>query len=429
MIRINYSSSSPYFSSSYKSPFNFVLMNRSRYFSNESKDAIVINDRNFKPRRRSPSSYREIKSRYKKPKGPMNEMLPDNFGDKIYPIGGDYYRNDEQDENDKKKEEQDKMSLVEDDEDEIELDERLWLPQDKSRMYKLEDEFKDDPLSLAYGPELADTIRHLRREKERNHPYNVESQLRLFDWMSGEMGSSEDLVMNRRALMESTWNEDERQQLEKDFEEMISKYRDDQFELTNDEGEANDTFPLDLDNMNINKENKEYPLVEGPWKIMVVKVGRVQKVERGGTKVSYRSLVIGGNCKGVAGFATGKGNTPQLATTAARRKCKRNIYFIQRPYQGSGLVHDLVGKHNSCKVILRSVSQGYGLRGNPLVQDILLAFGITDCSAKAYGRRNPYSVIYATFKALSNYEAIDDIALRRGQKFLNFDRARRLAYS
>jgi len=151
----------------------------------------------------------------------------------------------------------------------------------------------------------------------------------------------------------------------------------------------------------------------------------VQKVTRGGTVVSYRALVIGGNCRGVGGFGIGKAPTPKEATEKARRKCKRNIFFL-KTNQGGVLSHDLVGKHNSCKVTIRITSPGFGMKGHPLVEDILIAFGVTDVSFKSHGNRNKYNIVYATFKALMTHETIQEIALRRGKKFVNLDRARRL---
>ena len=122
--------------------------------------------------------------------------------------------------------------------------------------------------------------------------------------------------------------------------------------------------------------------------------------------------MIGGNTKGAAGFGIGKAKGPQEAAVLASRLCKRNVFFCSR-YLGSGITHDLVGKHNSCKVYLRAVPPGFGLRGHNLVKEILVSFGITDCLAKTHGNRNIFNVVRGTFKAIMTQESVEDIAMKR----------------
>ncbi|KAL3801816.1 hypothetical protein HJC23_001212 [Cyclotella cryptica] len=163
----------------------------------------------------------------------------------------------------------------------------------------------------------------------------------------------------------------------------------------------------------------------GPWGECTIKVDRVQKVERGGTTVRYRALVIGGNGNGAAGFGIGKALSPNEAIIKACKHCKRNVFYVNR-YLNTGLSYDLAGKHNSCRVQLRAVRPDFGLHGHPLICEILMYAGITDCSSKSHGNRNPYNVVYATFKALMTHESLEDIAMKRGKKLLNLQRARRL---
>ena len=161
---------------------------------------------------------------------------------------------------------------------------------------------------------------------------------------------------------------------------------------------------------------------------MTIKVDRVQKVERGGTTVRYRALKIGGNGNGAAGFGIGKALTPNEAIVKAGKHCKRNVFYIDR-YLNTGLIYDLAGRHNSCKVELRATKPDYGLFGNPLITEILKFAGISDATSKAHGNRNPYNVVYATFKALATHESLEEIAMKRGKKLLNLRRARRLGHA
>lgn len=109
--------------------------------------------------------------------------------------------------------------------------------------------------------------------------------------------------------------------------------------------------------------------------------------------------------------------------TKASKKTKRNIFFVDR-YQGNGITTDLAGKQNNCKVVLRATDNG--LRGNELIREILKRIGITNVAAKAYGKRNPYNVVQATYKALMTHESIEDISLKLGKRLMSLDKAKRL---
>jgi small subunit ribosomal protein S5 len=156
-----------------------------------------------------------------------------------------------------------------------------------------------------------------------------------------------------------------------------------------------------------------------------VKVGSVSTTRRGGRQQSFRSLVVGGNANGCAGFGLGKALSAPDATKLAIRQSRRNIFFVER-YAGCALTTNLAGKHNSCKVTLLAVPPGYGLHGNPLICEILKYFGIADCTAKAHGNRNSYNVVYATFKALTMHESLEEVAMKRGKRLMTLQRMKRL---
>lgn len=369
------------------------------------QQSIISNE--FKPRRRVPLTYHPPASRRPKPIKRQEPSLDDHDGITI--LGGSSSSKEKNnDDND---------------------DEKMWLPDESyTKVAKVDDVYKDDPLSQQFNPYVSDIIKQVERTKQRgNHVISspsVDSQMRLADWVTAEPGSTEDSVMTRRAFAEGTWDEKEREELETNLNEMVEKNREEQFDLPSMEY-TNDNSEDDTEEKNDQEEDERSLVAGAPWRDMIVDVSRVQKVTRSGTIVSYRALVVGGNTRGVAGFGIGKGAEPDVASASAKRMCHRNIFFLSA-YQGSGLTHDLAGKHNSCKVVIRAVSQGYGLSGNNLIQDILLAFGITNATAKAYGRRNIYSVVYATFKAIKTHKSLESVSLSRGKKFLSLDRARRL---
>ena len=52
---------------------------------------------------------------------------------------------------------------------------------------------------------------------------------------------------------------------------------------------------------------------------------------------------------------------------------------------------------------------GAGLTAGKVIETILEGFGIADATAKSYGKRNPYSVVRATFNALLEHESIQEV--------------------
>ena len=274
----------------------------------------------------------------------------------------------------------------------------------------------DKPGNLGTAAELV--LKKMRSERERRT--DVEEEIRDFDYLTADPGSLEDLVGERRALMDFG-TEEERRTFVHDVEKAIEEERHALMELGNDD--CNDR-PAD-EQIAMAQPNEDPADYIGDWSEVLVTVDRVQKVQKGGTMMRYRSLVVGGNYKGVIGFGVGKANAPDEATKLASRKAKKNIIFVE-PYNGCGLTGDLVGKHNSCKIFLRAVGLNRNLRGHPLVKEILARAGITCCTAKSQGNRNPYNVVQATFKALVTHESIEEVAMKRGRRFLNLDRAKRL---
>ena len=277
-------------------------------------------------------------------------------------------------------------------------------------------------LEEEFGLDAAEALRHTWRLQERGGPPDIEAQLRAVDYLTAAPGSTEDMVGERRAAMDS-WTEEERKTFTQSLDDLIEEERVRGLkldELDMDDGTAAKNNDGAYDSR-VDPNQRAF----GQWGETIVRVDRVQKVQRGGTRVRYRALVVGGNANGCAGFGIGKAASPAEATQVAVRMYKRNIFFIDR-YMGSGLSSDLAGKHNSCRVLLRATEPNMGLKGHDLVTLILTYFGVTDCSAKTHGNRNIYNVVRATFKAICTHESLEEIALKRGKRLINLERAKRL---
>lgn len=309
----------------------------------------------------------------------------------------------------------------------------------------------DDSLKTPLGPLAHDLIDTVRKERERKLigqiPYDdsVEEELRMMDYYLSEDGSLEDKVFERRALNRDIETEEERQEFLDKMEEFVKDanlrdlgadhYFDKKYDAVLDAKYAKSmkklpfVDPRETRNQ-VGKEEHDFDthidpnqLAFGDWSEMLISVDRTSKLWRGGRLYSYRALLIGGNLNGCGGFGLGKAKEPVEAVAKASRVCKRNIFFME-PHQGDGLTRDLVGIQNNCKVVIRRTNNG--LRGNPLVSEILKRYGIVNAQSKAYGRRTPLNVVQATFKALLTHESLEDIALKRGRRLISLDRAMRL---
>jgi len=285
-------------------------------------------------------------------------------------------------------------------------------------------------LKEIFSPDVAEAIRYLKRaQSERGSPVRLpthETSLKAADYFASPRGTTEDLVGTRRASMDVAL--EDRESTMDELNALVNEERDKQWNiLNNDEIEDKEWDDPEASAEDIEESEKLDPNQKafGPWGETVIRVDRVQKVLRGGTMVRFRALVIGGNTNGCAGFGVAKAKAPNEATAAAIRMAKRNIFFVDR-YMNSGLTSDLAGKNNSCRVLLRSVRPHRGLKGHPLVMEILKYFGISDCTAKTHGNRNIYNVVRATFKAICTHESMEEIAMKRGKRLMNLERAKRL---
>jgi len=253
---------------------------------------------------------------------------------------------------------------------------------------------------------------------------SLESKLKTMDFFVSEDGSTEDLVGARRAVAAETYagSDTSADEMLRRIDELVDEERVDYMELPKTEyagGTANGRDSEDGAAIQIPRNQ----LAHGDWGEMLIRTDRVSKMWRGGRLVSFRALVVGGNLRGCGGFGLGKAFEPEDAVEIACRIAKRNIFFVDR-YKGKTLTRDLVGRQNSCKVVLRPTTNG--LRGNPLCCEILKMMGITNVVAKAHGSRNHYNVVRATYKALLTHESLDEIAMKRGLRLVNLQRAKRL---
>ena len=132
---------------------------------------------------------------------------------------------------------------------------------------------------------------------------------------------------------------------------------------------------------------------------VMVDIGRVTKVVKGGRRFRFTALVVVGNRNGLVGFGFGKAKEVPDAMRKAVDDAFKNIIEVKR--KGSTIPHDVEVKFNASRVLLRSASEGTGVIAGGSARPILELAGIKDILTKSLGSNNSANVVRATLKALS----------------------------
>ena len=132
---------------------------------------------------------------------------------------------------------------------------------------------------------------------------------------------------------------------------------------------------------------------------VMVDIGRVTKVVKGGRRFRFTALVVVGNRNGLVGFGFGKAKEVPDAMRKAVDDAFKNIIEVKR--KGSTIPHDVEVKFNASRVLLRPASEGTGVIAGGSARPILELAGIKDILTKSLGSTHSANVVRATLKALS----------------------------
>ena len=132
---------------------------------------------------------------------------------------------------------------------------------------------------------------------------------------------------------------------------------------------------------------------------VMVDIGRVTKVVKGGRRFRFTALVVVGNRNGLVGFGFGKAKEVPDAMRKAVDDAFKNIIEVKR--KGSTIPHDVEVKFNASRVLLRPASEGTGVIAGGSARPILELAGIKDILTKSLGSNNSANGVRATLKALS----------------------------
>jgi small subunit ribosomal protein S5 len=131
---------------------------------------------------------------------------------------------------------------------------------------------------------------------------------------------------------------------------------------------------------------------------VVVNIGRITKVVKGGRRFRFNALVVVGNKKGIVGVGTGKAKEVPDAIKKAIDDAFKNLVKIEGIH-GNTINHDVQAKYNASKILLKP-SEGTGLIAGGAVRPVLELVGIKDILSKSLGSNEPHNLVRATIKAL-----------------------------
>ena len=132
---------------------------------------------------------------------------------------------------------------------------------------------------------------------------------------------------------------------------------------------------------------------------VIVDIGRVTKVVKGGRRFRFTGLIVVGNKKGLVGFGFGKAKEVPDAMKKAVDDAFKNIVEIK--LKGSTIPHDVEVKYNASKILLKPASEGTGVIAGGGARPVIELVGIRDILTKSLGSNNSANVVRATIKALS----------------------------
>jgi small subunit ribosomal protein S5 len=134
----------------------------------------------------------------------------------------------------------------------------------------------------------------------------------------------------------------------------------------------------------------------------VVEINRVAKVVKGGRRFSFTALVVIGDEVDRVGVGYGKAREVPLAISKAVDDAKKNLFTV--PKHGTTITHEVLGRSDAARVLLRPASEGTGVIAGGGVRAVLELAGTT----------NPINMLKATVNGLKSLRRPEEVAKTRG---------------
>jgi len=144
----------------------------------------------------------------------------------------------------------------------------------------------------------------------------------------------------------------------------------------------------------------------------VVKIYRVAKVVKGGRRFSFSAIVVVGDGKGRVGAAMGKAGEVPDAIRKAIERAKRQM--VRVPVVNTTIPHEVVGRSDAAKVMLKPASLGTGIVAGGSVRAVMEAAGYKNILTKSLGSNSPTNVVWAVIDGLKQLRTAEELAGMRG---------------
>ncbi len=151
---------------------------------------------------------------------------------------------------------------------------------------------------------------------------------------------------------------------------------------------------------------------ESPYIEHVVKIYRVAKVVKGGRRFSFSAIVVVGDGAGHVGAAMGKASEVPDAIRKAIERAKRHM--IEVPVVNTTIPHEVLGRADAAKVLLKPASLGTGIVAGGPVRAVVDAAGYKNILTKSLGSNSATNVVWATLAGLRQLKTVEEFAAMRG---------------